>query len=891
MLKRLRLVGYFLLTLTLLVSLEVSGNLSPLVTASENYLASAKPDLALDLLEQGIRLYEMESFADARDVWAESASLYARQRNFLGRALALNNQALAYQHLGQWSQSQKTISKSLTLLGSKTLEKQPGYWEVIAKALNTKGNWQWATGSIEEAATSWETALAYYVRVADTTGIIKTKINQAKAWQALGLNLQAAELLETVFQDLQSQPDIELRALGLRYLGDALRNIGKLERSERVLSESVNLSPNNSSLSLAWSELGKTQKALSDRALALGKETEAETYLNKAMQSYQTAEQFASSDVLLLHIHLNQLSLLVESGQYNRAEELLDRQNFQPQFELTATRTNIYARLNYAQSLTCLQWQTKITPNCQVRSQPSSISDSYSTEIVEILGQAIAQARHLNDPMVEAQTMGQLAQVYELQGNFSAAKDLNQQALLLLEDRQAPDLAYILEWQLGRIFQQQQQTEAAILAYQQAISSLETVRGNILYIDPQVQFDFRDRIEPVYREYADLLLTAQNNTPPSQKNLREAIKAIDALQIAELENYLSCNLDRLIELDEIAAERTVAKIYPIILADRLAIVTEIPGQPLNFKETKVAHEEIETTLITLRDLLSQPSKTPEVLQQAQQVYQWLISPLESLLAANSQIETLVFVPDSLLRNIPLAVLYDGQQYLLEQKYALAISPQLKLFAPAASTTPLKVLTGGVGIPQTIEGIRFPEIEQVQQELRQIGREIDTNAPLLNKEFTETNIEQKLQTEDFSAIHWKTHGIFSSDLAETFLVAYQDSIKADELQTLIRKASKDGLEPIELLVLSACETAKGDNRAVLGLAGLAVNAGARSTLSTLWRADDRATTLLMTEFYQQLSQSGTTKAEALHQAQLSLINREGYFAPYYWGTYILVGSWL
>ncbi|MEM7591627.1 MAG: CHAT domain-containing protein, partial [Cyanobacteria bacterium P01_A01_bin.83] len=459
------------------------------------------------------------------------------------------------------------------------------------------------------------------------------------------------------------------------------------------------------------------------------------------------------------------------------------------------------------------------------------------------------------------------------------------------EQHQIPEVAYTLEWQLGRIFKQQQQSAAAIAAYQQAIASLKIVRGNIVYIDPQAQFDFRDRIEPVYREYADLLLSTKVNSPPSQKHLRQAIRAIDALQIAELENYLSCNLSQLIKIDEVAVDQTAAKIYPIILSDRLAIITETPGQPLIYRETQVSNSEIEQTLITLRNNLSQPGRTPEVLQSAQKVYQWLISPLESWLKANSQIETLVFVPDNLLRNIPLAVLYDGQKYLIEQKYALAFSPQLQLFPPTVSSKPLKVLTGGVDIPQTIEGIRFPEIEQVQQELMQIGREINANNPLLNEEFTILNIEQKLQTEDFSAIHWKTHGIFSSNPAETFLVAYQDSINAVELQTLITKATRNGLNPIELLVLSACETAKGDNRAVLGLAGLAVRAGARTTLSTLWRANDRATTLLMTEFYQQLSQPGTTKAEALHQAQLSLINREGYFAPYYWGTYVLVGSWL
>jgi CHAT domain-containing protein len=180
---------------------------------------------------------------------------------------------------------------------------------------------------------------------------------------------------------------------------------------------------------------------------------------------------------------------------------------------------------------------------------------------------------------------------------------------------------------------------------------------------------------------------------------------------------------------------------------------------------------------------------------------------------------------------------------------------------------------------------------VERELEQISTEIETNDPLLNEAFTEANIKEQIQQNNFSAIHWKTHGVFSSDPTETFLVAYGDSIKANELQSLVQVASQDGQKPLELLVLSACETARGDNRAILGLAGLTVRTGARSALSTLWRAYDRATTLLMTEFYQQLTQPGTTKAEALQQAQLSLLKQEGYFAPHYWGTYILVGNWL
>ena len=114
------------------------------------------------------------------------------------------------------------------------------------------------------------------------------------------------------------------------------------------------------------------------------------------------------------------------------------------------------------------------------------------------------------------------------------------------------------------------------------------------------------------------------------------------------------------------------------------------------------------------------------------------------------------------------------------------------------------------------------------------------------------------------IHWKTHGVFSSDPEQTFLVTHEGSIKARDLNNLINTGSQGGIEPIELLVLSACETAQGDNRAVLGLAGIAVRTGARSTVSTLWRADDFANTELMKRFYQELSNGATKTARQFRE---------------------------
>ena len=107
-----------------------------------------------------------------------------------------------------------------------------------------------------------------------------------------------------------------------------------------------------------------------------------------------------------------------------------------------------------------------------------------------------------------------------------------------------------MEWQLGRIYQAKGNLNTAKAIYRQAIASLEEVRANILFIDPQAQFSFRDRIEPVYREYVDLLLHTQNNQSPGQNDLRRAVKTVDALQLAELEIFLGCDLSQLIALDE-----------------------------------------------------------------------------------------------------------------------------------------------------------------------------------------------------------------------------------------------------------------------------------------------------------------------------------------------------
>ena len=889
MLNNLKLITYFCLALIFCGLIGLSnpaGN--PVLAKDKINNSSLSP--ARQLLQEGIKLYEQGAFAAAGDIWLKSATLATQQSDILGEALALNNLSSAYQELGKWQDSRAVSEKSLKILGEHSdVVDKPGYWSILAKIYNTKGNWQLHAGQIQPALASWRNAAQYYTRTNDKLGLIKTQINQAKALQALGSTVQAIDVLHQVNDSLQRESDTQLRATSLRYLAIGLKNIGKLKEAAKVLHQSLRIAPESKEVGSVWLELGNIYRKQSERARVVGKEVLAQKYYDRAKQAYANvakSDQRSEITPSFLSAQLNQLSLLVETQQVSEAEALLTGFNFP---ELEPSRRNIYARLNYARSLTCLRLSNAVCRREQPK--PEILSDRTDLEeIIQLIQKAIADSQILQDPIAQAQALSQLAEVYEAVGSYETALEFNQQALLLLEAKFASDLVYPLEWQLGRIYQQQGNIVAATAAYSQAIASLEQVRSSLLFVDPQIQFSFRDRVEPVYREYADLVLTTEDGQLPSQEDLRTAIKTIDALQVAELENFLGCNLSQLVQLDETTVDPTAAQIYPIILPDRLVTIIEIPDRPLVYQEVSIERSQVRETLQALQDNLSQPGKTPEVLSQAKQVYQWLIAPLESLLAANSQIKTLVLIPDSSLRNVPFGALYDGKEYLIEKDYALAISPRLELFAPAPSVEPLKVLIGGVELAQTIEGINFPAIAQVERELTQIAQEVRTNPPLLNDAFTELNIKQTLEQGKFSAIHWKTHGVFSSDPRETFLVAYQESIRANELQSLVKTASQDGQKPLELLVLSACETAKGDNRAILGLAGLTVRTGARTALSSLWRANDRATTLLMTNFYQQL-QAGKTKAEALHQAQLYLLREEGYFAPHYWGTYVLVGNWL
>jgi len=271
---------------------------------------------------------------------------------------------------------------------------------------------------------------------------------------------------------------------------------------------------------------------------------------------------------------------------------------------------------------------------------------------------------------------------------------------------------------------------------------------------------------------------------------------------------------------------------------------------------------------------------------SQRLYGWLFAPMEAHLQGISHITV---VPTGPARLLPFASLYDGERFLV-QRYSFSSAPSAclaHLAAPSAGgAKPRHQLLAGLS--QAVQG--FPSLPCVTRELETLNTLAgQLSAPvtrLLDAQFTHSGIARALAENDGGVVHIASHGSFKPRGEDSFILTYDTRLILAELDGYLRKA----VQPPELLTLSACETALGDDYAALGLAGVAVKAGVNSALASLWRVDDEASTLLMQAFYQHWLLQGRSKAQALQAAQRSLLESSGaYRHPYYWAAFALIGG--
>ena len=851
-------ISLSLLSLCLALTLPLFSGINP---ASASFTDSSTVALSLgnsgnlssikqNLLKQGRELYHQGRFTEAANVFHRAAKQYQIQGNTLNQALSYSYLSLAQMELQHLSNSQKSVDKALELLKTAKPAADAIIW---AQVLNTQASLQLYTGKAQAALETWQQAQKYYQQAKDEMGSLGSQINQAQALQSMGYYRRSKKQLEAINQKLKNMPDSEIKVSGLRSLGVTLQSMGISQDSQDVLVESYKTAKKikaNSQISSILQTLGKTAVDLKNP--------------DDALTFFEEAEKAANNPQEKLQARLKRFKLLVDYGVVNYATPLV-APLYQQLQELPPSRTSLYSRINFISNLNKLDNFSQLIP----------LSD-----LGKMLAKTVKEARQIEDKQAQAYALKQWGEFYRSTGQFSEAEGLTQKSLDIARQLGAEDIIAQSAWELGRLHKQLDKTKEAIGNYTEAVNALQAIRTDLVAVNSDVQFSFRESVEPVYRELVGLLLEGK----PAQTNLTQARDLIESLQIAELDNFLreAC-LDQTQKIDEIDSTATV--VYPIILEDRLAVIYSRAGQPLSYSATYKSQQEIEQTLKQLLAALNPVSDVLERKRLSQQVYNWLIRPLETQ-ANLKQTKTLVFVLDGTLRNIPMSALYDGEQYLIE-KYALTLSPGLQLMrAQSLKSNNIRALVAGISEARS----GFSALPGVKSEVKQISDKVNSVSTLLNDKLTETSLTTKVKNSYTNVVHLATHGQFSSRLEDTFLLTWDGQINIKELSELLRNRQSKQSQNIDLLVLSACDTAAGDNRAVLGLAGLAVKSGARSTIASLWPVKDRATVALMNSFYDNLLKSGTTKAEALRQAQIEIMQKTDFHEPFFWSAFVLVGNW-
>jgi CHAT domain-containing protein len=926
----------FLVALLFILSAAISPAIAKIPSST---FVVQSPQNGEQQANKAIQLYREGRFTEAAAAWKLTANVFLAQGDKLNQAMALSNLSLTYQQLGQWEQASDAIAQSLQILKSQPENKEK--LQIQAQSLDVFGSLQRETGQSANALNSWQEAANIYGKINQPLKVAQSKINQTQAMQDLGLYPRACKtLLEVLNKQIDGvktcqelgqlttdkltekltkfdneSPNLTV-AVGLRSLGEMLRLVSQPEQSEIILAKSLNIAEKLNSpqdIAATYLSIGNTARDIAEREPIRSRR---ENYEEKAAFAYGKVIKLSPSPMVRQQAQLNQLSLLLNQlsssfklqqvsatqvfDELAATEELWRSLNSQLS-TLSPSRTGVYQQINFAQSfinLIKLVQTTKLTLGAN--SQLPTFND-----IDKILVRATEQARSLGDKRGEAYALGNRGGLYELTEATpqTQAEKYTQQALTLVSNFEAPDIAYQFFSQLGRIRNSQGKIEDAIAAYTKAYNALQSLRGDLVANNAEVQFSFRDRVEPIYRELVDLdlqyaasLNKEVKNDKKSQKLLTQARDVIESLQVAELNNFFreACVEANTKQIDTV--DKTAAVIYPIILGDRLEVILSLPNQPLTLHTKQISQQDFEQTVQDVQGSLKTPDSIPEgFLPEYQKLYDWLIQPLEKELAT-SKVSNLVFVLNGKLRNIPMSILHDGKNYLIE-KYPIAVASGLQLIEPKPlAEIKLRALTAGLSkVGQEFTG-QFKPLEFVEEELKQIKNSGIPSQPILNAQFTTKEFKKEIIGAGFSIVHLATHGQFSSKAENTFILAWDSRINVIDFGNLLRNSTFNQGKPIELLVLSACETASGDERAALGLAGVSVRAGARSTLATLWSVEDESTAKIMGELYHQLEQAKEKKinrAQVLQISQLSLLKDlkdKKYNHPHYWAPFVLVGNW-
>jgi len=735
--------------------------------------------------------------------------------------------------------------------------------------LAREGSQSFQQGAFEEAARQWRAAADAYRQADQPLRQSDALTALAQAYLALGHYTKAAQQLELALALIQPSGDRLRIATVMGALGHVYLESGQQQGAADYLAE----------------------------GLALAKQ------LNN-----QTLEAIIQNNLGTLHAWQRKdteaLAAFTESRRLAEAATL-------PQVEAQATLNVGKALLKLGRIPEARSFLTQAEE--RLRAMPPSHDKAYGLitlglEYAELGARVADEREHLlalaasalegageagktaGDARATSYAFGFRGRLYEQAQRHEEALLLTRLAVADARKVDAPESLYRWLWQAGRLLKQQGKLEEAMASYKQAAGIVQAIRPELAATAGGPAGSFRESVGRIFFEMAELYLRLADKAEYALQAhiyyLDQALEAVELFKASELRDYFQDDCVDMLRSRETKlkeASKTAAIIYPILLLDRTELLVDLPNGRLHRVTVPVGAERLTQEVRAFRRLLEKRT-THQYMPHARQLYDWLIRPLEPSLKAFS-LDTLVIVPDGPLRTIPLAALHDGKDFLI-RTYAVATTPGLTLTdARPLRRDDAKVLAAGLTV--AVQG--FSELPYIESELGEL-KKLYGGRTLVNEAFSSAALGKELSDNRFAIVHIASHATFGTRPQDTFLLTFDGKVTMDKLNELI------GLfrfrdDPLELLTLSACETAGGDDRAALGLAGVAIKAGARSALATLWSVSDAATSELVAEFYRQLRNPGLSKAVALQRAQLAMLEDPIGRHPGYWAPFLLLNNWL
>ena len=876
----------------------------------------------------GVTYGNLSDYLQALELYQQALAINQNIGILAEAGRSLNNIGSIYLDLGQYEQARFYYQDALALrlqLGDRIGE---------SATLSNLGTLAASEGNYGEAITFYEQALAISRAIGDQVGESLTLIGRGSVATSQGQYLQALEYYDMALVIQEQTQDIQGQGRSLSSLGGVYYLLGEweiaLEKYEQALSLQQNLG-DRTGVSATLNNIGQIYAVQESWDQALDYYQASLSIREEVGDRVGVASTL--SNIGILYSQLNRLDeaitifetvLAIRREVGDRAGEagvlhniaLLQNISGQPELSLSS----------YYQALSLFQTMGELGGMRLTLSNMGALMAHQGQNELAILfyKESVNLTEQIRRDLTDLPSNLQLSYVETVADSYRSLASLLLQENRVLEAQQVLDLLRVQE----------------LDDYLNGVRSSTQAENSIDLRDPEREI--RNRVIAGGYELAQL-----RDIPPSQlsDDQIQRLAQLDADQQAmnadflgfldspEIQSFVAeldasqRDQDILARAEEFvnlqnnlrAIDQNVVLIYPLILSDRLELVLVTAfGAPARYP-VSAGSAELNAAIVEFRQALDDPRSDPRAI--AQQLYTWLIAPMENDLEVIGA-ETILYAPDGVLRYIPLAALHDGDQWLIENYRINHITAaSLQNFTLRPSATPLILAAafseGAFDVQIGQRSFSFAGLPFAGVEVENLVAAFPDTTQFMNDRFSRSLVEPLMDSH--TIVHLATHAAFvPGSPADSFILfGNGDRLSLQD----IRDTWQGRFNRVELIVLSACETGVGDalgnGEEILGFGYLMQEAGASAAIASLWAVSDGGTQTLMDAFYANLNQQ-MTKAEALRQAQIALITgdltasgvergasidvistrtglpiavAETLSHPYYWAPFILIGNGL